>query len=89
MAAALLVGLGLGVALHRGDFCMHSAFREALAGHAGPAGRAYLLALALQLGTVNGLAAWGLLRVPVPPVAVLGAAVGGAVFGVGMILAKG
>ena len=39
----LLIGFPLGFALHRSDFCMHSAFRESLTGKPGDSVRAYLL----------------------------------------------
>ncbi len=87
--SGLAVGLLLGVVLHRGDFCMHSALRELVARRPGPNLRAYLVALAVQLLVVNGLASLGWLAVPIPPVAMIGAAFGGLVFGTGMVLAKG
>lgn len=84
----LLVGVPLGVVLHRGDFCMHSALREALS-RPGYSVRAYLLALAIQLAVVNALADLHFLRVPFPPVAWVAAASGGFIFGVGMVLGRG
>ncbi len=87
--SGLLVGAPLGFVLHRGDFCMHSALREVLAGRPGPSFRAYLLALAIQLAVVNALAGLQLLVVPVPPVQLVAAALGGLVFGLGMVYAKG
>lgn len=90
--AALLglpVGLLFGVVVHRGDFCMHSALRDALALDASRQVRAYLLALGLQLGLVNALAAVGALTVSLPAVTPIGALVGGLVFGGGMVLARG
>ena len=71
----LPVGLLLGVVIHRGDFCMHSALREARAGTRGPQVRAYLVALGFLLLTVNGLAALGALSLP--PVTPAAAMVGG------------
>ena len=88
-ALGLLVGLPLGFVLHRGDFCMHSALREALSRPPGHVVRAYLMALAIQLGIVNALADLHLLRVSFPPVAGVAAALGGIIFGVGMVLGKG
>lgn len=90
--AALLglpVGLLLGIVLQRGDFCMHSAVREALGARAGYQVRAYLAALGVQLGLVNSLAALGVLTVFLPPVTPVATLAGGLLFGVGMILAKG
>lgn len=85
----LPVGLLLGVVIHRGDFCMHLAVREAIGGTRGPQLRAYLIALGFLLLTVNGLAAVGLLEVALPPVTPIAAVVGGVVFGVGMVVGKG
>lgn len=83
------VGLALGFVLTRSDFCMHSALRDVLARRAGPSVRMWLVALAVQLLAVNGLAAAGILSTPLPPAALAAAAVGGVIFGVGMVLAKG
>lgn len=88
-ALGLLIGLPLGIVLHRGDFCMHSALREVLKRRPGRSVRAYLVALAIQLGIVNALADLHLLHVPIPPVAGIAAALGGVIFGVGMVLSKG
>jgi hypothetical protein len=85
----LPVGLLLGVVLHRGDFCMHSAVREAIAGRVGSQVRAYLAALGFQLAVVNGLAAFGILVLSLPPVAPVAAIVGGLAFGAGMVTAQG
>ena len=87
--SGFLVGFPLGFVLHRSDFCMQSALREALGRRPGPSVRAYLLALGFQLVIVNGLGGLGLLRVSAPPVQAVAAAVGGLVFGLGMVLAKG
>ena len=85
----LPVGLLLGVVVHRGDFCMHSALREVLAGRPGSQMRTYLTALGLQLAAVNLLVALGVLALALPPVIPVAAMIGGAVFGVGMVMAKG
>ena len=85
----LPVGLVLGVVIHRGDFCMHSAVREALGGERGSQVRAYLVALGFLLLTVNALVAVGLLAVALPPVTPVAATTGGLVFGVGMVVGKG
>lgn len=85
----LPVGLLLGLVIHRGDFCMHSAMREAIAGTRGRQVRAYLVALGFLCLTVNGLAVAGLLTLSLPPVTPAAAVVGGLVFGVGMVAGKG
>ncbi len=82
--SGLVVGALLGVVLHRGDFCMHSAFREVLARRPGLSIRAWLVALGLQLAVVNGLAGVGWLVVFRPAVELWAALMGGFVFGIGM-----
>jgi hypothetical protein len=85
----LPVGLLLGLVLHRGDFCMHSALREAMQRRVGYQVRAYLVALGVQLGLVNLLGALGAITLSLPPVAPVAALAGGLVFGAGMVLGKG
>ena len=85
----LPVGLLLGLVVHRGDFCMHSAVREVVAGTPGRQVRAYLVALGFLLVTVNGLAASGALTLSLPPVTPAAAVIGGLIFGLGMVMAKG
>ena len=88
-ALGLMVGLPLGVVIHRGGFCMHSAFRQVLNAERSSSFLAYLLALGSQLLLVNILAASQLFVVPVPPFTWLAATIGGLTFGFGMIWAKG
>jgi len=85
----LMVGIPLGLLIHRGEFCMHSGFRKILRGEQSSSFLAYLLALGLQMVFVNGLAGAQLLIVPVPPLTWLAATGGGLIFGFGMIWAKG
>jgi uncharacterized protein len=85
----LPVGLLLGLVIHRGDFCMHSAVREVLGGIRGRQVRTYLPALGFLLITVNALAASGLLTLALPPVRPAASIVGGLIFGIAMVLAKG
>jgi uncharacterized membrane protein YedE/YeeE len=68
---------------------MHSALRAAVGRRIDPSLPAYLLALAVQMVGVNALASAGWLTVPLPPVGLGGAVAGGAIFGAGMVLAKG
>ncbi len=84
-----IVGSLLGIVIHRGDFCMHSALRETVARRPGSALRAYLLALAVQLALVNALGNIGRLDIPFPAVTVATTVVGGFAFGIGMVLGKG
>jgi hypothetical protein len=85
----LPVGLLLGLVVHRGDFCMHSAVRELTVGRPGRQVRAYLLALGVLLLTVNALAALRVLTLSLPPVTPAATIVGGLAFGLGMVMAKG
>lgn len=84
-----MVGIPLGMLIHRGEFCMHSGFRKILRGEQSSSFLAFLLALGLQMVFVNSLGAAQLLIVPVPPFTWLAATVGGLIFGFGMIWAKG
>jgi uncharacterized membrane protein YedE/YeeE len=68
---------------------MHSALREALARRPGSSLRAYLLALGVQMAGVAVLSRLRFLEVQAPPIEAGAAALGGAIFGLGMILAKG
>lgn len=85
----LLVGIPLGFALHRSGFCMHSATRDFLQRVPSSSLLAYLLALGIQLLLVNALAEEQIFTVPIPPFTWLAAIVGGLLFGMGMVWAKG
>jgi len=85
----LLVGLPLGVVIERGDFCMHTAFRQALRGQGSASFRAYLLGLGLQMVLVHLLAAGRVLQLPFAELTWLAAGLGGAIFGWGMVWGRG
>jgi hypothetical protein len=85
----LLVGIPLGVVIHRGGFCMHSGFRQALRGDRSSSFTAYLLALGIQMVLVNALAASRIIRVPIVPLTFWPTIFGGLVFGFGMVWARG
>jgi uncharacterized membrane protein YedE/YeeE len=85
----LLIGIPLGVVIHRGGFCMHSGFRLALRGERSSSFFAYLLALGIQIVVVNALAGSQFIRVPLIPLTWLASIVGGLTFGFGMVWAKG
>jgi hypothetical protein len=72
-----IVGPLLGIVIHRGDFCMHSALRETVTRRPGSVLRAYLLALAVQLALVNALGNIGWLPISFPAVTVATTVVGG------------
>jgi uncharacterized membrane protein YedE/YeeE len=86
---ALLLGVALGVVVHRGAFCMHSGFKQALARERSSSFRSYLLALGLQLLFVNLLFHFGYLTIRLPAFSALAALTGGFLFGLGMIWARG
>lgn len=85
----LIIGIPLGVVIHRGDFCMHSGFRQILEGRLTSSLPAYLLALGSQLVLVNALSESQVLFVPIPPLTWLAAIMGGVIFGFGMVWARG
>jgi len=85
----LVVGIPLGVVIHRGGFCMHSGFRLALRCERSSSFFAYLLALGIQVVAVNALAESQLIRIPLVPLTWLASIVGGLTFGFGMVWAKG
>jgi len=89
VALGLLVGVPLGVAIERADFCMHTAFRQAFSGEGSQSFRAYLLALAVQMILIHLLAAGRVLELPYAELTWLAALLGGVVFGWGMVWAKG
>ena len=85
----LLIGIPLGVLIQRGGFCMHGGFRLALRGERSLSFSAYLVALGIQMGAVNGLSSLGLIHVPSVRLTWLAAVLGGVTFGFGMVWAKG
>jgi uncharacterized membrane protein YedE/YeeE len=86
---ALLVGIALGILIHRSGFCMHSGFRQVLRGAPSASFLAYLLALAAQVVVVNALAAGQLIRLPTVSLTWAASIAGGLTFGFGMVWAKG
>ena len=85
----LLVGIPLGIVIHRGEFCMHSAYRQVLRGERSSSFFAYLLAPGIQMVIVNTLAAGQIIRLPVAPLTWAASIIGGIMFGFGMVWAKG
>lgn len=85
----LPVGLLFGFALQRGGFCMNSAFRQIAFEGDSRLFKAYGVAVVLQMLLLGALG--GLLEIEpaAPPVWWLAAMVGGYVFGMGMVLARG
>lgn len=89
LSTALLLGIALGVVVHRGAFCMHSGFKQALARERSSSFHSYLVALGMQLLFVNLLFHFGYLTIRLPGFSPLAALTGGFLFGLGMIWAKG
>lgn len=85
----LPVGLLLGYSLQRGGFCMNSAFRQIAFERDSRLFKAYGIALLIQMAVL--LLLGGVLEIDpaAPPVWWLAATVGGFVFGMGMVLARG
>ncbi len=85
----LLVGLAFGYALQRGRFCVNSAFRDVLLIRDATLLRTWALAVAVQLLGLQILLAFQLFEPDVPPLWPAANAVGGFLFGMGMVLAGG
>ncbi len=91
LTAALGLGFGLplGYALARGGFCMNTAFRSILFERDRSLVRAWLLALLINMVGVAVLDELRLITVTSAPFAWPALAVGGFVFGIGMVLSGG
>lgn len=93
-AAGLLVGILFGIAAQRSHFCLRAATVEVAEGTMGARLAVWLVAFTAALAGVQGAAATGLLQVEETRAlsatgSVSGAVIGGALFGIGMILARG
>lgn len=93
MLLSVISGLGIGFlggyALQAGGFCMHTAFRSVVFEKDHSVLRAWVLILAINIPVLLLLEQFGLIfpaRAPLTPIA---GAIGGLVFGVGMVLAGG
>ncbi len=89
VTTGLLTGGALGFVLQQGGFCMHSAFRSIVFEKDHSIFRAWLLALAIDMVVVNLLYELRVINIQIAPFFWLAAAVGGLVFGVGMVMAGG
>jgi len=90
----LVLGVLLGVVLQRSSFCARAALADAFEGDDKARLRAFVLAMAVALLGTQLLAGWGLVNLAGTPylragVPLLGLLAGGALFGVGMMLAGG
>ncbi len=87
--SGLLVGLIFGFALQRGRFCMNSAFRDPLVFKDFTLLKAVTLALIIQMIGFHFLSYLGIIALAPKTVYLLGAIIGGFVFGSGMVIAGG
>ncbi|TNF60679.1 MAG: YeeE/YedE family protein [Rhodobacteraceae bacterium] len=93
-AAGLAVGLIFGIMAQRSRFCLRAATVEVAEGQLGPRLAVWLIAFSAALVSVQGAVALGYLdlgaaRVLSATGSVSGAVIGGLMFGVGMVLARG
>lgn len=89
LLSAAMIGIALGAVVERSNFCMHSAFQEAVSGRPAANVRAWLATVAIQMVVVGALARAGSFTIVLPPVTPIAAALGGLAFGLGMVGAKG
>ncbi len=92
--AGVLVGLIFGAAAQHSRFCLRAATVEVAEGMLGPRLAVWLLAFCAAVVCVQGAILWGLLDVAearqlASKGSISGAVIGGFLFGVGMILARG
>ena len=89
LVSALSVGIVFGYVLQRGGFCLTRALSNAVLMRDGNILRAYLLALLVAMVGVQIIETLGLVDIPLRPLRWVSNIVGGALFGVGMILSGG
>ena len=92
--AGAAVGILFGAAAQRSHFCLRAATVEVAEGGLGPRLAVWLIAFTSALAVVQGLIAFGWLdlsgsRVIASAGSISGALIGGLMFGVGMVLARG
>jgi uncharacterized membrane protein YedE/YeeE len=89
--ALILAGFGLGFTLHRSRFCFSRVFREPLMTGEGQMTKAMILALALGMPAGSLLLKGGTVDpyLAIPATFWIGSALGGLIFGIGMIFAGG
>jgi hypothetical protein len=88
-ASAIATGLVFGFAMQRGGFCLTRAISNAVLMRDTTILRAYVLALLVAMVGVQALQATGLVEIPIRPLHWVSNILGGALFGVGMILSGG
>lgn len=87
----ILAGFGLGFTLHRSRFCFSRVFREPFMTGEGTMTKAMILALALGIPISSVLLQGKTIDpyLPIPATFWLGSALGGLIFGIGMVFAGG
>src|SRR6266511_4727924 len=87
--SALLTGVVFGYVIQRGGFCLTRAISNAVLTGDTTILRAYVLALLVAMVGVQFLEVTGAVEIPIRPLHWLANLLGGALFGVGMILSGG
>ncbi|WP_433988743.1 hypothetical protein SuNHUV7_24230 (plasmid) [Pseudoseohaeicola sp. NH-UV-7] len=90
----MITGLTFGIAAHRSRFCLRAATVEFARGSMGPAVAVWLLTFSTALVWVQGASLTGLMRAEDARMMAVagswsGAIIGGLMFGIGMVLARG
>ena len=85
----LFTGAAFGFTLQRGRFCMNTAFRDILLTKDFTTFQAYILALLISIVGVNLLVDFGLIESEIKPFNWLANAIGGYLFGIGIVFAGG
>jgi uncharacterized membrane protein YedE/YeeE len=90
-ALLVVVGFGIGFVLHRSRFCFSRVFREPFMTAEGEMTKAMILAIALGAPVGAALISYGTIDpyLAIPARFWLGSALGGLVFGIGMVFAGG
>jgi uncharacterized membrane protein YedE/YeeE len=87
--SGLIIGVVFGFILQRGQFCMNSAFRDAIFMKDFNMFRAYLIALVIMVIGANILEGLGMVVLKRQTFYPLANIIGGYIFGIGMVLAEG
>ncbi len=89
LISGLVIGVLFGFVLQKGRFCMNSAFRDPLVFKDFTLLKAVGLALIVQMIGFHLLSYFGIITLAPKPFLVIGAVLGGFIFGIGMVIAGG
>lgn len=89
VVSGIILGFAGGYALQRGGFCMHSAFRSIVFEKDHSILRAWMLILVINIPALLLLEQLGLVFPARAPLTIFAGAIGGLVFGAGMVMAGG